>query len=184
MLKDILAHAGAREVCRARGTPAEMLEARRVTGRALLALPLPAPKRTKGLTMAGMFSTRHVRPARVADLASTTGGCPQVTSRSGQNISHKYLEQVISPHATWAGYTIWRASAARVVASPPHAQARGVHAGRALLTAEGSLAPCACSAHQQHILLTDGYLLDSGRVATGRVTSAYLDGKTGGPSRA
>ena len=120
---------------------------------------------------------RDVLVPTMADLASHDGWVSLGDVRSGRT-SRKYLEQFISlmhkavraSAAAGGGYRLTRASL------------RSTRWASSCERPRGRLRRGLPAVHQRHILLADGYLLDSGRVARPcRVTSAYLD-DPGGPS--
>jgi Rrf2 family protein len=128
--------------------------------------------------MAGMFSTKGMYALRaMADLASHDGWVSLGDVSKRQNISRKYLEQVISLMHK-AGYVEsqrGKGGGYRLTRKPEE-----YTLGELLRAAEGSLAPVACLqctndtfCSQMETCTTVGVWRD-----LGRVTSAYLDSKT------
>ena len=128
--------------------------------------------------MAGMFSTKGMYALRaMADLASHDGWVSLGDVSKRQNISRKYLEQVISLMHK-AGYVEscrGKGGGYRLTRKPEE-----YTLGQILRAAEGSLAPVAC------LDCTNGEIcpiIDSCPTVTvwrdlGKVTAQYLDSKT------
>lgn len=128
--------------------------------------------------MAGMFSTKGQYALRaMADLATHEGWVSLGDVAKRQNISRKYLEQVIalmsragyvaSQRGKGGGYRLTRAPSEYTL-------------GQILRAAEGSLAPVGClDCTRDHICpIVDTCSVIPVWRELGRVTSDYLDGKT------
>lgn len=128
--------------------------------------------------MAGMFSTKGMYALRaMADLASHEGWVSLGDVSKRQNISRKYLEQVISLMHK-AGYV--RSQRGKGGGYQLSREPKDYTVGEILRAAEGSLAPVSCLN-----CTNDSFCPQIGTCTTvdvwrelGKVTSNYLDSKT------